>query len=365
MRTSTFLSREFDAAVSRAATASGARLLQGVLVDLKVRTTLCSYLWIDRYGVLTIDYQEWPASTLKGTRKAQTWTAIPQGGKRAKFANPVAQADERKEMLDDALKACGRRLAPEYIQTLVIIGGANLDSLKLDDLTRARCLGLTEAEQHLGSRNDFPPNAGILEPEQVADLESLFRALDRSQDDEAVARHTAEFSVGGRTRSARKGQTSVQFGDSLSGRAPVASRISDRYPTTNVTAARRSALPVLLLILLVLLGVWVFVLGGGAMLAYQARGFMAGFGEPGTVEQPALQPITSESPDLQRAIDTLREHAPHVADTAVNLNSPTVTHNEGMVAYTWVYTQPGGSPAPRTMTLTFDSNGTLRGATGD
>jgi hypothetical protein len=71
------------------------------------------------------------------------------------------------------------------------------------------------------------------------------------------------------------------------------------------------------------------------------------------------------SAGLQHAIATLREHAPNVAKTAVNLDSPTVTYNQGMTAFTWLYTQPGGSPAPRTMTLTFDSSGTLRRVTGD
>lgn len=358
-----FFSSQVDGAIARAARESHAYVLPDVLIDLKVRTTRCDYLWLDRYGVLAIDVQEWPGAQLRGTQSSRQWSAAAKGSRRAHFSNPLQQGVERRMLLLDALLSCGRRLSHDYVQTLTVFTGSDLTKLRLDDTQRSRCVDVSALEAFLKSREDFPPNAGIIEPHQLDDLHSLLRMLDRSEDEDAVVRHEGSTRVVRRSLPfSRPEPTKVMVADAKLGAAPRAPRITDRYPAAAV-AKPKSALPVLLLILLILLPTWLFLLGGtqtlGAQLGMLSQ-FLPGYDPNGT--QALTAPTQPGDDGVDRAVAVLQEYAPDVAASAVNLHTPTVTFNGDSTAYTWVYRRPDGSPTPGTMTLTFDDVGTLRGA---
>jgi len=363
----TYLSTRVDEIMTRAAADCGALLLRNVLLDLRVSTTFCRYLWIDRFGVLATDVQDWPGSRIAGTQTGRDWTAKTKQGRPVKFGNPITAAETRHGVLVDALLATGRRLEPEYIQDLIVFAGADTSALRLNQLARGRCIDHTELDAYLRGRSDFPPNHGILQRHEVADLESFFRAVDRSSDDKAVESHSTAASPRFRNPFARRESIQVEVSDSLAGIAPVASRLSDRYPSEVARQPRgqtRSALPVLLLVLLVVLSYWLFALDGLYVVRSKVDPLLARLQVGQGLDYPsASAPIASGS-TVSSAVRVLQESAPDVAATAVNLNSPTVSTNGDTTAYTWVYQKPGATPAPHTMTLTFDSTGALRGVTG-
>ncbi len=360
MGQATYASRQLDDLVMRAAQDCGAHMLRNVLVDLKTHTAHCSYLWIDRYGILAIDVQEWPGSVVKGTEKGRQWAASDQSG-RHKFANPVLAAAARHGALVDALLATGRRLEPDYVQDLIVFIGADTAPLRIDNLTRARCISHGELNAHLRTRSDFPPNHGILEPHEVADLASLFQALDRSEDAEVVGRHAQATAPRRPSIFSRPKPAEVAVRNSVAGVAPMASRLDDRYPTTQ-SKPRRSLIPLLLLTILFALAVWLVVLDGTAWVTQGYELLADQFAGANAAEfSPQAQP--GDGPGVDHAVQVFQESAPGLAAQVPDLYSPTVSSNGAQTSYTWVYASTDQAGASRTITLTFDAGGQLVGAT--
>lgn len=357
----TFVEDRLHEALTSAATSRGALLLRGILVDVHVNTSLCTFLWIDRFGILAIDVQNWPGCSLGGTRKSAQWTARQRGAKRQKLRNPVLEADERKQVLLDAMNTCGRRIAPDYVQHVVVFSGADLSEVRLDPVDRARCLDVKQVDSYVRTREDFPPNPGVLEQHGIADLGSLFRTIDRSRDDEAVRRHEATRS--GAKRRKTRGEAQVAVSDSVAGVAPVAIRISDRYPDVGGERSRRSLLPVLMAILLVLVAVWVFGFNGQEVVVTYASELLSGTGLIEPTASPQSRTVTNigASVTTEEAMQVLHESAPDLVGAVTNMNSPTVTVSDGNSSFTWVYEDANSGPVPHTITLTFDASGQLRG----
>jgi len=346
----------------------GARVERDILLDVGERTEPYSFILIDRHGLLGIDVQMWVGAEIEGSGSSKSWSARLKGEKPSKFESGLEAGSRRVRTLNEVLAACGRRLGPEYVAHLVVFAGADLSKLQLTPVERLTVIAADDLGSTLEARYDFAVNPGALVPGEVSDLASLLTTLNRFDDAEAQARHAGLVSetpgLFGK-RFERQREVQVGVSDSASGVAPAAMRLAqDRYPSHSPSASSTQKRPTprivwLVLVALVLLSVWLFALGGlttvsdvvGAVLSTGSR----------QVTQPATS-VDAQSPlvELDHAQATLKETAPEVFAQATDLDSPMVNHAEGFSLYTWHYVEQSGQP--RTMTLTFDASGMLRGA---
>jgi hypothetical protein len=346
-----------------------ARLVKGVRLDLGEYSQDYPYILIDRYGLLAIDVQVWPGSVVKGAAGSRTWTSKRKGSSANTFTSPLLAGRRRTSLLSEALLTCGRRLPSECFSYLVVFAGADMTQISVPDPESGRLVDLAQLEDRLNMRYDFATSAGTIEPSEIDDLVSLLRVLDRSDDHVATPasghRKSLRDSLAGMLSSKRS--VTVNVNDSAAGVAPSAPRLSGdgRYPSVGGSAAKRqSALPILLLALLILVAVWLFQFGGMTVFTDWVNAVVSG-----RVRQAeaAEVPVSPETGGAFVSVDTaervLFESAPDIHSTVLNRGAPNVTQREGLVTFSWrfVDNRPGFVPGEKTIALTFDAAGNLRG----
>jgi len=357
-----------EATIRAFAEARGAKVARDVLLDVGDRTEYYSFILIDRHGLLGIDVQMWVGAEIDGSSSAKFWTAKLKGEKPSKFENALEAGNRRVSTLNDVLSACGRRLGPAYVADLVVFAGADLSKLQLTPVERMAVVGANDLGETLSTRYDFAVNPGALDSGEVSDLASLLTTLNRFDDAEAQARHvglvTERRGLLGKWFERRR-SVHVGVSDSTAGVAPVAMRLAeDRYPAATppapvATTRHTPRIAWLVLVAIVLLTVWLFALGGLATVAGLIDLVVSGDGRQAAqaMSSPVAQPAMMK-PDLAKA--TLKETAPEVYARVTDLDSPVVNRADEFSLYTWHYMENSGQA--RTITLTFDTTGMLRGA---
>ncbi len=348
----------------------GATVLEDVLLDLGERTEYYAFVLIDRHGLLGIDVQVWAGARIEGSSGAKMWSAQLQGERPSKLENPLTASSSRIGSLTDVLAACGRRLGPTYIADLAVFAGADLSKLNLTPAERLQIIDADDLAANLSARYDFATNPGALELGEVGDLASLLTTLNRFEDAEVQARHVGlvNSTSGGLGRWFERQQRGVQVNVSNDavGMAPVAMRLSeDRYPgvaRAQQQAPKRKTSPIALIALLVVVAVTVWMLFFGGLAV--AQDALLSVLPSGQGPQQSAAPSTAggelNDASLATAKETLKDTAPDEYSRATNLDAPLVNQAEEFTLYTWTYVDKAGQE--KTITLTFDESGMLRGA---
>jgi len=350
----------------------GYTIVSGLLLDAGESTAQIDHVLIDRYGMLVIEVLDL-GGRVRGKSSGGMWAAVTRGGQRSRFPNPLIMNDRRREALQRILTASGRNLAPEYIQSLVVLVGSDLNALRLTDVDSMRVVPDREVVDFVRARYDFEPNLGTLDAEEVAGLVSLLRSVNRSLDPDVVARHAATSATGLafiRSLFTRSPRPSEQPPGS---RAVFGTR--DRYPDgTHRVAPKKSpslASQALLLLVAGLLG-WFMFFGGGLEMVLTQLGLISGtINHDITAPAPAydptsLDPMLNPEPDVALALSRMREADPAIYAALIRPDQPAFTSSNGLPTYTWSYSARSGTGATgtRTISITLDAAGNVVGVTG-
>jgi hypothetical protein len=354
-----YIVSQIDTLTERIAEHYGYLLSQRVLIDLRVTTANLPYALIDRHGLLVVDLECFPGSTITGTSSARLWSAKSSTLGKVKFENPLLANLDRCEALREAFSICGRQVPAHYITSAVMFLGADLSQLKLDPADQARVMDARHLEDWVRTRGDFPPNEGALEEQEIRDLHSLLKALDRSDNDEVRARHAEGSAKAGSYK--KRASAQVNLTDSITGTAPPAPRLSpNRYPGIEQAVLSRST-SLIALLALVAVAVWLFVYGGYGVVSLHVTDWTqrAAVGIGPAPQEPAA-PALYLQPNTAQAKERLTEAAPHLLPRIRQADSPYVSERDGAILYTWEYTEQAGSvDAIGTFTLGLDLNGNV------
>jgi|GEM_PF-2675633 len=354
-------------------------LLDNVLLIDDQTTAQIDHLIVDRLGILVVETKNYGA-LIKGKSDDRFWTACysGKGRRRERFLNPLRQNDRHREMLQRVLTACGRRLPADYVQSLVVFAGGNIANLHVDDFDALRVVPSTEMVEYLEARcGDFQPNPGALDAEQVADLVSLLKSLNKAQDPEVLELHAARVAratrrFGGfRRRPAPSRAAQGSFGSHVvynqDGRYPDGSH----FGPVHHPARRDSVLRPLLASLFALVLLWWLVAAGGVFalsdLFSSATTLTLG---GGTRVERQVAPVASPQPalsyDSALALKRLKEVDPQKRRKLVNPSEPRLSAVNGLPTYTWQYLEKSSSSAVSVheISITLDNNGQIVGVSG-
>lgn len=364
-----YLMGQVELALDGFAERSGARVVHGLLLELGERMEMIDHVLIDRYGALVIDVQPRPSARVAGSSKDRSWTARISKGRRQKIESPLRANTRRAGLLCEALRVCGRSLAEDYFSDMVVFAGADIEGLQLSDAESLKVVDSKQLVAALQARHDFAVNAGVLEPHEVADVASLVRTLDRSDDPGARLRlETPKPRKGLTLPFGRKVPEQAGVSAEAVGFAPVAVRLAnDRFPDVYVSETkptRSSTPPIFLLAMIAAVAVWLFAYGGLGLVQSRIPVVLGMFqtadNEP--VSRTVQTPLPGDTA-LENAKAVLRTNAPAVYEQIGNPNSPEIASSDQFTSYTWHYTPTRGSTQgqPQWISLTFDANGVLRG----
>ena len=336
-----WLKERIGETLDRVASERGARIVRDIRLDFGAHSQEFSHILIDRHGLLVIDLQLWPGARIHGSTRSRTWIARAKGASRERFDNPLVENARRSEVLVEGLLISGRRIGPDYVSGLVVFGGADTSGVSLGDTAANRMIDASEIRDRLGERYDFATNAGALQPAEIDDLVSLLHQIDRSD------------------------SPLPALGDKGADPAPIAPRLTaERYPDSAAGRLRdrRPRATLLVLLALVALAVWLFLYGGLAIVTEVPVALLAGE-DPSAEAQAADRGSMADQVSVETAEQVLRDAAPEIYRFTRDLGAPEVVQADGHTTFIWSYLggAPDEPPRERTIELTFDASGNLRG----
>jgi len=361
-----------EATIEQFAQERGGRLVRNVVISIDDYTADLPYLLIDRHGFLLLDIKVWPGLQLSGSEDKPQWIAASSDGGRTRIPNPLTVSEFRLETLRRALAACGRSVGPEYFGDLVIHAGADVSSLRLEDTTTLnRFIDASELRAALGARFDFAANPGAIEDRERDDFVSLLGLLDRSDS-------TVQAAQAGKTKGPAAGlfglgakePTTIGISDSAAGIAPPPPhRTAERYPTIQATRSRKSLVPLVALLLVLLVGLF-WKLGTVQSVVLLSQPLVLGVQDllhkqPSTatgLAEDSRAPAVGQAVSMRVAKRVFRTYDPETYKFVTNRDAPAMSRNGEFTTYTWDYTDTTpGAERSGTVALTFDSTGKLRG----
>jgi len=361
------------------APALGYCMLDNLLLVDDQTTAQLDHVLVDRFGVVIVETKNYHA-LIRGKSDEKFWTACysGKGRRRERFLNPLRQNDRHREMLHRVIQACGRRLPPEYVQSLVVFAGGNLAHLKVDDADALRVVPSREVVDYLRARcGDFQPNRGALDAQQVADLVSLLQSLNQARNHEVVAQHAANVTrasrrFGGQLRRNRPAPNTAPHHSPYG--APAVYNQNTRYPDGSQFApARRNpwwarlGRQLLPLMLLLAFGWWFVDGGGGAVLGGAIASSILGATNRSAAAVSARPPTVSVATyDVSLARRKLKEASPSVYRQLANAETPRLSMTRGLPTYTWQYVNKTAANAVsvQEISVTLDAAGNIVGVTG-
>lgn len=357
----------------------GYRVLDDLLLDLCETTAQLDHVIIDRYGVLVVETKVRSGAVIRGKSHERFWTACYPGGKRKRLQNPLLQNDRHREMLHRMLQAFGHNLPVNYVQSVVVFYGSNLDHMKLNDVDSMRVINDKELVDFLRARYEFQPNPGGL-ADDVDDLVSLLGSVNKRGDREVEARHAEMVE-----RAARRfGLPALASRDSSAPARPAAGPTifggsSSRYPDGSHLSTYRARNPIVTWAwrlgvgaLAAVFWVW-FLVGGGLALTLgyveQVAPQLASFGFD-SVASPSAGTIGTSSPaqteetapiDVRLARRRLTERNAALANAVIDPGRPEVSQDGSTTRYTWAMLARNGTNAvtAQKVVLVLDARGAV------
>lgn len=348
------MTQQVDATIRSVAARYGLSVVSRLVLEVSGQSVRIDYLLMDRHGFLILAADPMPGQEITGSSDDAQWKARANGAKAERFDNPLRQNQHRISLLKEALVITGRRFADEYFTDLVVFGGADISSLKLNGVERLKVVDARDLEATIQARYDFLPNPGLIELHEIDDLKSLFNALDRSDSRGPQTVESAPARVGPLAAFRKSRVSTVAVADHVTGLAPSAPRLSgERYPDST-SRKKRGALSAgtLALLLVIALGVWLFRLGGYGAVVSQILAMLPA--RTATAPQPV--PTQGSTIPTEEAVSRFRRMQPQIYALVASPGSPTVQTADGVSKFTWTYVISNEN-APHTYTLGFDSTG--------
>lgn len=350
-----YMTQQVDSLVMSAADLVGMRVVSNLTLEVNGEKVHYDYVLLDRHGLLILSSIGQAGRVLRGTSTDNYWKTKADGERSGRLDNPLAQNKRAIAQLKTALVITGRRIPDEYFTDLVVAAGADISGLRLPGPDQLKVIDARELAASLKARYDFAPNQGLIEQHEIDDLISLFQALDRtdSRGDHAVEESVSTASPLGRLR--RHKAANVAVADHVAGLAPAAPRLTgERYPSYATVKRRGVPVALLMLVLALALGVWLFRFGGYGMVV---NSLVALLPAPSQAELPSPgESGTTVSVDQAEA--SLQRMQPQIFARVTNRGTPQVVTAGGVSKFTWTYTVASNS-APHKYTLGFDINGDI------
>jgi hypothetical protein len=172
----------------------GFRQLDNVLLKVGKVTAEIDHLLVDQHGIVLVESKVRGAAYIKGNDAEKSWTACYPGGRNKRFQNPIRQNQWHDAALRQVLRDSGMELEPDYIDTLVVVVGAELSGLSLRKNDRQRVLDVGELEDYFAKRAEPSDLRPPLIAAFVTDLLQALVLHDKSQDVATLAAHAAHRS---------------------------------------------------------------------------------------------------------------------------------------------------------------------------
>lgn len=383
----------------------GGRFIQDVRVGEAVAGTRLDFVFVDAYGCLVLRVEQWEGARLQGTSEGVSWSASTDAGSVA-LPNPFLAL---KGQIASMIVHVGLAL-PEpgvrHVADLVVVEAADTSRLILDDAHRFKLVDVTGLADALRARHDFAINAGVYSPEQigmVADVIAGMAATDAEDvapepsapvtgpaaADDSASQQVADGSsvLPGYTASPEPEVTgpSTAVGtpwnpvgdpgeppspfrhdgwDDMPAVAPPRAVAFTGYPSDPVERKHKIRLDASLLTAVVLAGfaVWLVYYGGLSKVVGATTGAVTGIQQRYSDQVSTSSDTVEAGHSVAEAKAAIKAQEPKVYTSLIDPDTPEVVKRGEYVVYEWRYGAPAvPSGTEKSVTVTFDSNGLLRG----
>ena len=363
------------------APALGYRVLNNVLLVDDHTTAQLDHVLVDRFGMLVVETKNYRA-LIRGKSDDRSWTACYSGGRRRreKFQNPLRQNDRHREMLHRVLGACGRNCRPATYRAWSSLREATSTTFALTTVTRcASFLNRRWLTTSGHAAATFRQNPGALDAEQVTDLVSLLRSVNKCDDPDVADLHAENVHCATRRFSDRfrgRGRGRIPAAPVNPYGAAIVYDQNARYPdgsqhvpARRVSGSLRLAGNALGAALVLAMAWWLVVGGGQATLGALGDAVVSAVSVRGTTTPaPDAAPARAASSvgyDTKLALRRLREVDARTYARLVDPSTPRLSTTRGLPTYTWEYLEKPSkrSVVVREISITLDASGRIVGVT--
>lgn len=345
-------------------------VLDSVLLEIRKRTAQIDHVVVDRHGIVLVETKVRRGALLKGRDTDKRWTACYPRGITETFQNPLLQNMEHESKLREVLAKDGAGpVDPDFISSIVVVLDADLSHLDLGSAQRLKVMEVAHLTKYFAVRNNFAIHGGDWSSAQVAAMVRRIDSANRASDPAVVARHQRSRAGAQGPRSQRTVED-VLTAPGATGFAPMAARVSEtvdassREPAPSLLGRLGGAAAVTLEVAAVLaicglVWYWVFFAGGAGWLYGSIFSQMIGATRAAATSSGAKPTVS-----VAQAAKAFQDAAPEKYAATIDKDKPKVSTRGGITTVTWRYISrvSASTVAIKSISLSFDSAGVLRGA---